>query len=180
MPSVDAPVGDFFAVGHGFERRGQVRDGPQQLRRPGAQQLLADALREVLQDHADQRGPPARSTTSTTTWTGRRCPSLPPDTPYFHARYKQELPAPAEKKVYTFLDVKGRGFYVGTVLSVVQPEAGWFGEGDERFYVDGEKEPSIIGTGSEDYFNDAWGLHVVDGPVHRRHRGGRHGARARA
>ncbi len=47
---------------------------------------------------------------------------------------------------------------------VIQPEAGWFGEGDERIYVDGEKEPSIIGTGSEDYFNDAWGLHVVDGP----------------
>src|SRR6185436_5374643 len=65
---------------------------------------------------------------------------------------------------YVFLDVKGRGFYAGTVLSVIQPSAGWFGEGDERIYVDGEKEPSIIGTGSEDYFNDAWGLHVLDGP----------------
>ena len=95
-----------------------------------------------------------------------KVPALPPDTLYFHARYKQELPAEAEKKVYTFLDVKGRGFYAGTVLSVVQPEAGWFGEGDERIYVDGEKEPSIIGTGSEDYFNDAWGLHVVDGPYY--------------
>jgi hypothetical protein len=62
------------------------------------------------------------------------------------------------------LDVKGRGFYVGTVLSVVQAEAGWFGEGDEHFFVDGEKTASIEGTGSEDYFNDAWGLHVEDGP----------------
>ena len=90
--------------------------------------------------------------------------TLPPDTAYFHARYRQELPAPADGKPYTFLDVKGRGFYVGTVLSVVQAEAGWFGEGDEHFFVDGEKTASIEGTGSEDYFNDAWGLHVEDGP----------------
>ncbi len=50
------------------------------------------------------------------------------------------------------------------MLSVVQAEAGWFGEGDDLFYVDGEAKPSIEGTGSEDYFNDAWGLHVNDGP----------------
>ncbi len=62
-----------------------------------------------------------------------------------------------------FLDTKGRGFYVGTVLNVIQAEPGWFGEGDDMFYVDGEKVASIQGTGSEDYFNDAWGLHVVDG-----------------
>jgi len=89
---------------------------------------------------------------------------LPPETAYFHARYRQELPAPADGKPYLFLDVKGRGFYVGTVLSVVQAEAGWFGEGDDHFFVDGEKKASIEGTGSEDYFNDAWGLHVEDGP----------------
>ena len=52
-----------------------------------------------------------------------KVPALPPDTLYFHARYKQELPAPAAKNVYTFLDVKGRGFYAGTVLNVIQPEA---------------------------------------------------------
>jgi hypothetical protein len=162
-PSVDAPVGDFFAVGHGFER--WVKS-------------------EMIRASSDGRArnsywpmPFAKSCRITLTNEGRRgvdhvyyhvdwskVPALPPDTLYFHARYKQELPAPAEKKVYTFLDVKGRGFYAGTVLNVIQPEAGWFGEGDERIYVDGEKEPSIVGTGSEDYFNDAWGLHVVDGP----------------
>ena len=62
--------------------------------------------------------------------------------------------------------MKGKGHYVGTVLSVVQAEAGWFGEGDEFFWVDGAKKPSIEGTGSEDYFNDAWGLHVNDGPYY--------------
>ena len=51
-------------------------------------------------------------------------------------------------------------------MSVVQAEAGWFGEGDDFFWVDGEKYPSIEGTGSEDYFNDAWGLHVNDAPYY--------------
>ena len=68
--------------------------------------------------------------------------------------------------MYEFLNVTGKGHYVGTVLSVVQAEAGWFGEGDDFFWVDGEKYPSIEGTGSEDYFNDAWGLHEDDGPYY--------------
>jgi hypothetical protein len=163
--SVDAPVGDFFAVGHGFERwvksemvratsEGRARNGywPMPFAKSCRITLTNEGRRRLdhVYYHVD--------------WS--RVPALPPDTLYFHARYKQELPAPADKKVYTFLDVQGRGFYAGTVLNVVQPEAGWFGEGDERIYVDGEKEPSIIGTGSEDYFNDAWGLHVVDGPYY--------------
>jgi hypothetical protein len=76
------------------------------------------------------------------------------------------LPAPADGSKYEFLDVAGKGHYVGSVLSVVQAEAGWFGEGDDFFWVDGEKYPSIEGTGSEDYFNDAWGLHEDDGPLY--------------
>ena len=52
---------------------------------------------------------------------------------------------------------------MGTVLSVVQAEAGWFGEGDDLFYVDGEAKASLEGTGTEDYFNDAWSLHVSEG-----------------
>ena len=76
---------------------------------------------------------------------------------------KKALPAAGDTP-YEVLDVHGRGHYVGTVLSVVQAEAGWFGEGDDFFFVDGEKKPSIEGTGTEDYFNDAWGLRVDTGP----------------
>ena len=65
---------------------------------------------------------------------------------------------------YTILDVKGRGHYVGTVLSVVQNQPGWFGEGDDFFYVDGNRDAVIQGTGTEDYFNDAWSLRVATGP----------------
>ena len=162
-PSVDAPVGDFFTVGHGFERPvkslmirnssdGRARNSywPMPFRKSCRITITNEGRRRVanVYFHVD--------------WEKHR--ELPADTAYFHARYRQELPAPADGKPYAFLDVKGRGFYVGTVLSVVQAEAGWFGEGDEHFFVDGETKASIEGTGSEDYFNDAWGLHVEDGP----------------
>ena len=162
-PSVDAPVGDFFAVGHGFERwvkSEMIRNSSEGRARNAYWPMpFAKSCRITLTNEGRR---PVDHVYYHVDWS--KVPELPPDTLYFHARYKQELPAPAEKKVYTFLDVKGRGFYAGTVLNVIQPEAGWFGEGDERIYVDGETEPSISGTGSEDYFNDAWGLHVLDGP----------------
>ena len=59
---------------------------------------------------------------------------------------------------YTILETTGAGQYVGTVYSVHQMDNGWFGEGDDRFYIDGEDLPSLRGTGTEDYFNDAWGF----------------------
>jgi hypothetical protein len=164
-PSVDAPIGDFFAVGHGFEAKvksvmvvdssdGRARNSywPMPFRKSCRITVTNEGHRRCanLYYHVD--------------W--EKLPSLPANTPYFHARYRQALPAPADGKPYEFLSVTGKGHYVGTVLSVVQAEAGWFGEGDDFFWVDGEKYPSIEGTGSEDYFNDAWGLHVNDAPYY--------------
>ena len=59
---------------------------------------------------------------------------------------------------YIILDAIGRGHYVGCILNVLQQAPGWWGEGDDMIYVDGEKEPSLHGTGSEDYFSGAWGM----------------------
>jgi hypothetical protein len=59
------------------------------------------------------------------------------------------------------LDTKGKGHYVGTVLAVRTRSPAWFGEGDEKIYIDGEKTASIWGTGTEDYFLMAWGLRPV-------------------
>ena len=161
VPAVDVPLGDFFAVGHGFERPirslmirnlsdGRARNSywPMPFERSCRITVTNEGMRRVgLYYHVD--------------W--EKVPSLPPNTAYFHAWYRQALPAPADGRPWVFLDTKGRGFYVGTVLSVLQAEPGWFGEGDDMFYVDGETTPSIQGTGSEDYFNDAWGLHVAEG-----------------
>jgi hypothetical protein len=161
IPSVDVPLGDFFAVGHGFERPirslvirnlsdGRARNSywPMPFEKSCRITLTNEGTRRLgVYYHVD--------------W--EKVPSLPANTAYFHARYRQALPAPADGTPWVFLDTKGRGFYVGTVLSIVQAEPGWFGEGDDMFYVDGEKVASIQGTGSEDYFNDAWGLHVAEG-----------------
>ena len=57
---------------------------------------------------------------------------------------------------WTLLTTKGTGRYVGTHLHGWNPRGGWWGEGDDKFFVDGEKFPSIFGTGSEDYFGYAW------------------------
>lgn len=161
-PSVDAPIGDFFAVGNGVEAEveslmvrnssdGRARNcyWPMPFRKSCKITVTNEGRRRVsmLYYHVD--------------W--QKVASLPANTPYFHARYRQALPAPADGSPYEILSAKGRGHYVGTVMSVVQAEAGWFGEGDDYFWVDGQR-PSIEGTGSEDYFNDAWGLHVNDGP----------------
>jgi hypothetical protein len=83
---------------------------------------------------------------------------LPDDTPYFYARYRQEYPAETGKD-YLILETEGKGHYVGTVLAVRTRSPSWFGEGDEKIYIDGEEEPSIWGTGTEDYFLSAWGLY---------------------
>jgi hypothetical protein len=161
VASVDSPLGDFFAVGLGLERPVSslmVRDGSSGRSRNSYWQMpFARRVRVTLTNEGRRR---VSNVYFHVDWT--RLPSLPPDTAYFHARYRQALPA-ASGRPYEILSVKGRGHYVGTVFSVVQNEAGWFGEGDERFYVDGATAPSIEGTGTEDYFNDAWSFRVSDG-----------------
>jgi hypothetical protein len=160
-PSVDSPLGDFFAVGHGFERSVRslvIRDlSDGRARNSYWPMPFEKSCRITITNESDRRV----GVYYHVDW--EKVPGLPPGTAYFHAWYRQALPLPADGKPWVFLDTKGRGFYVGTVLSVIQAEPGWFGEGDDLFYVDGEKVPSIQGTGSEDYFNDAWGLHVVEG-----------------
>ncbi len=101
---------------------------------------------------------------------------LPKDTLYFHAQYRQATPNKGwtnkwssngadlvnDKKNldgegnYVWMEATGSGHFVGVTMSVLQNQDGWFGEGDDMFFVDGEKTPSINGTGTEDYFLGAW------------------------
>ena len=89
--------------------------------------------------------------------------TLPADTPYFYAQYRQEYPV-KQGSDYVILDTQGKGHYVGTVLAVRSRSPSWFGEGDEKVYIDGEESPSIWGTGTEDYFLSAWGLQTTITP----------------
>ncbi|MEI8195425.1 MAG: DUF2961 domain-containing protein, partial [Phycisphaerae bacterium] len=77
----------------------------------------------------------------------------------FHAKWHRDafLPTRDDRKIdWTLLTTQGRGRFVGTHVHGWNPLGGWWGEGDDKFFVDGEKFPSSFGTGSEDYFGYAW------------------------
>jgi hypothetical protein len=82
---------------------------------------------------------------------------VPKDAAYFHAQFRRVNPLP-EKEVYTILDgVRGTGHYVGTYLAWGVHSNGWWGEGEIKFYMDGDREfPTISGTGTEDYFGGSY------------------------
>jgi hypothetical protein len=78
----------------------------------------------------------------------------------FHAKWHRDefLPTEIERQIdWPLLKTIGAGRFVGVMVHVWNPRGGWWGEGDEKFFVDGEKFPSTFGTGSEDYFGYAWG-----------------------
>lgn len=160
-PGVEVPVGDFFAVGHG--KPAVVNSIPVQVSPSGSltcywrMPFRKQARIVVTNDNPD------RSTGLYWQVDWVQLDGLPAETPYFYARYRQEYPAVAGRD-YLLADLKGSGYYVGTVMSVTLGQDGWFGEGDDFFYIDGEQIPSLQGTGSEDYFNDAWGYRVRTSP----------------
>jgi hypothetical protein len=83
---------------------------------------------------------------------------------HFHATWHAEYPIHAYggrgTRDWNYLEAQGKGVYVGDSLAVMNPVAEWWGEGDEKIYVDGEKFPSHFGTGTEDYYGYAWGSNV--------------------
>jgi hypothetical protein len=157
VPSVEAPIGDFFAAGNGM--RAPVTSAPIEVSSYGRalNSYWHMPFRRRARIEVHNQGPEQMTVYFQCDWL--KLNSLPRDTLYFHARYRQEYPA-KPFSTYTFFDGKGQGHYVGTVLSSQNNLASWFGEADDRFYVDGEAVPSIIGTGLEDYFNDAWNLRL--------------------
>ena len=77
---------------------------------------------------------------------------------YFNAAWKGQYPVATRPfSDWNYITIKGRGVYVGDALTVMNPVERWWGEGDERIYVDGEDFPSIFGTGTEDYYAYSWG-----------------------
>ena len=87
---------------------------------------------------------------------------IPDNAGYFHAQWRRGV-TPRSYPVHTILEgVKGRGRYVGTFLAWTQLSDGWFGEGEMKFYIDGDKKfPTINGTGTEDYFGGTYGFPEV-------------------
>lgn len=163
-PAVESPLGDFFAVGLGEQRT--VNSMPVAVSSEGKAyncywpMPFAKHARIILTNDSTEHP------VACLFWyvDYERVPDLPANTAYFHAQYRQEYPARPGN--YLILDTEGKGHYVGTVLSARQRTAGWFGEGDDFFYIDGEKEPRLRGTGTEDYFCDAWGFREFNHPYY--------------
>lgn len=160
-PGVEAPVGDFFA--NAFGRRSEVISLPVVVEDADSYNCFwhMPFRKSIRIEIINQSEKPISLLYYNIDWIKK--PSLPVDTPYFYAQYKQEYPV-SNGEDYVLLDTQGHGHYVGSVLSVRTRSPSWFGEGDEKVYVDGETEPSICGTGTEDYFLSAWGLHTCSTP----------------
>ena len=157
VPSVETPLGDFFAVGNGM--RANVDSLPVKVSSHGRglncywQMPFKKEAKVTLTNESDKE---QASCYYQIDW--NQFEQEPQTNMYFHARYHQEYP-PELGQPYTVFKGKGNGHYVGTVLSSQNAIGHWFGEGDDIFCIDGEK-PSIFGTGTEDYFNEAWNMRV--------------------
>jgi hypothetical protein len=79
-----------------------------------------------------------------------------PNKMHFKAKWRRETLATRPMRDWNFLDAKGEGRFVGAAMFIANPVADWWGEGDEKIYLDGEAFPSTFGTGTEDYFGYAW------------------------
>jgi hypothetical protein len=154
-PGVEAPLGDFFA--NCFGKRSEVISMPVCVedgdsyncfwRMPFRKSIKIEVVNE-----SDKQ---IRLLYYNVDWVKKD--KISDDTPYFYAQYRQEYPV-QQGKDYLILETEGKGQYVGTVFAVRTRSPAWFGEGDEKIYIDGEKKPSIWGTGTEDYFLSAFGL----------------------
>ena len=157
-PSVECPVGDFFACGWG--EYAQVSSLPVTVN-PGSafncywEMPFRKKARFTLENIAEKEAVLYYQIDYTLT-------DVPKDAAYFHAQFRRSNPLPY-KDVYTIVDgIEGWGQFVGTYMCWQMNNNGWWGEGEIKFYMDGDTEfPTICGTGTEDYFCGSYGF-IVD------------------
>ena len=156
-PSVECPVGDFFACGWG--KYAQVSSLAICVN-PGSafncywEMPFQKKCRMTLSNLDDKEMVLYYQINYTIT-------EIPSDAAYFHAQFRRTNPLPY-KEDYTILDgVSGKGHYVGTYMAWGVNNNGWWGEGEIKFYMDGDdKFPTICGTGTEDYFCGSYNFDV--------------------
>jgi hypothetical protein len=162
-PSVECPVGDFFACGWG--KYAQINSlavcvnpgsafncyWPMPFRKQARITMENTDTRDLLLYYQ----------------VNYELTDVPGNAGYFHAQFRREAPL-ANKGIYTIVDgIRGQGQYVGTYLAWETHSPGWWGEGEIKFYLDGDKEfPTICGTGTEDYF---CGSYNFENPVTKKY-----------
>jgi hypothetical protein len=173
-PSVEAPIGDFYGLGLGeyftYEST-YLAVAPVKALNAYFQMPFESAAKVTLTNEGPVRTDNLYFAVDYVT-----LPGLPADVARFHAQYRQAAPAkgwsddwktngdnPVGDKPnldgmgnYVFMEATGRGHFVGVTHSIEQNQDGWFGEGDDMIFIDGDVMPTINGTGTEDYYNGAW------------------------
>jgi len=174
-PSVETPIGDFFGLG-----TGDYYNWQSEMLSVGSIKALNSYFPMPYAKHAritiTDEGKQAISSLYYNIEYRTDTHPLPPHTLYFHAQYRQAQPnhgwtgewyGNGDPLVvykrntdgadnYTWFEAKGEGQFVGVTMSVFQNQDGWWGEGNDMFYIDGAPAYAIAGTGSEDYFLGAW------------------------
>jgi hypothetical protein len=153
-PSIEAPLGDFFCNGWGV--RCNIASLSVAVNPAGGfncywEMPFRRSARVTLENVSDDevRGFYYQITYALT--------DVPDDAAYLHAQWRRSNPLPY-KQVHILLDgVRGQGHYIGTYIAWGVNNNGWWGEGEIKFFMDGDQEfPTICGTGTEDYFGGAW------------------------
>ncbi|MDR2656674.1 MAG: DUF2961 domain-containing protein [Oscillospiraceae bacterium] len=156
FPSVECPVGDFFASGWG--RYAQLSSlavcaNPRSGLNCYWEMPFRKRCRITFENVSAEQTTLFYQVNYTLT-------DVPDDCAYFHASFRRVNPLPY-KDVYTILDgIKGMGQYVGTYMAWGVNNAGWWGEGEVKFFIDGDEWPTICGTGLEDYFCGSYDFDV--------------------
>lgn len=155
-PSVEVPLGDFFANGHGL--RYNVNSLPVAVNPSGGFNCywpmpFRERARITIEN---QRWEEIRGFFYQITYA---LTDVADNAAYLHAQWRRSTTR-RDYPEHVLLDgVHGQGHYVGTFLAWTQFSDGWWGEGEVKFYMDGDEDfPTICGTGTEDYFTGAWGF----------------------
>jgi D-arabinan exo alpha-(1,3)/(1,5)-arabinofuranosidase (non-reducing end) len=166
-PSVEAPLGDFFGVAMGVNAT--MNSQPIQVASEGRSRNCwwympfgkSARITVTATDNEENR---QRDTVPLYFYIDYQVYDAPiEDLNYFHVRFRETDPAERGKPI-TLAQMDGAGHFVGVVMGQRSRTPGWFGEGDDMITVDGKL--SFWGTGTEDYFNDAWGFRVFSYPYH--------------
>ena len=151
-PDVQCPLGDFFGTAPGVNKYKGLPCGVGSDGSFYAHWVMPFKTNAVVKLSNTTKADVEISGGITSTSRGWTDDSL-----YFHAKWRGVVDLPTRpRQDWTFLDATGKGRFVGVEMHVTNPVPDWWGEGDEKFWVDGETFPSWFGTGSEDYFNYAW------------------------
>ena len=148
------PLGDFFCNGHGL--RYNVNSLPVTVNPSGGFNCYwpMPFRQKVRITIENQRWEPIEGFFYQITYS---LTEVPDNIGYFHAQWRRAMTSRDVPEHTILSGVEGQGHYVGTFLAWSQFSNGWWGEGEIKFYLDGDTEfPTICGTGTEDYFGGAW------------------------